>query len=277
MADQVQLRGGSTSQNNGFTGAPRELSVDTTKNTVRVHDGATAGGHELAKSAEVLPLTGGTLTGDLVVPSLNGGQLAGFRNIIINGDLAINQRGADIASVSTGEYGQDRWKKTAGGMTQIIEDGNFEPGATYTLSGTNAAPQQLTAPASGAWTLPDIPITARKIQLELGTVATPFERRSNGIELALCQRYYQGVDGAYRFDGICGAGGTITVGHMWYFPVRMRATPTLTTGAESGTKSGTISWIPKSTSGAMGYWQWQDTAIATDRTKAAVVLADAEL
>ena len=68
--------------------------------------------------------------------ALNGGPLAGFRNVIINGNLAINQRGVDIASVTTGAYGQDRWKKTAGRMTQIIEAGNFEPSATYTLSAT---------------------------------------------------------------------------------------------------------------------------------------------
>jgi len=33
------------------------------------------------------------------------------------------------------------------------------------------------------------------IQLEEGTVATPFEHRSYGEELALCQRYYQQIDG----------------------------------------------------------------------------------
>ena len=33
------------------------------------------------------------------------------------------------------------------------------------------------------------------VQLEPGTVATPFERRSYGQELALCQRYYQAASG----------------------------------------------------------------------------------
>jgi len=40
------------------------------------------------------------------------------RNILINGNLAVNQRGVSIASAATDAYGEDRWKKTAGGMTQ---------------------------------------------------------------------------------------------------------------------------------------------------------------
>ena len=139
--------------------------------------------------ARFVNVTGDTMTGNLTVPSINGGQLAGFRNILVNGSLTINQRNVDISAAATGSYGQDRWKKTAGGMTQIIEAGNFDPGATYTLSGTGVTTQQLTAPGAGDWTLPDIPVTARKVQLEPGTVATPFEHRPYGTELMLCQRY----------------------------------------------------------------------------------------
>jgi hypothetical protein len=48
MATQIQLRRGTTTQNNSFTGAAGELSVNTSNNTIRVHDGSTAGGTELA-------------------------------------------------------------------------------------------------------------------------------------------------------------------------------------------------------------------------------------
>ena len=44
MSIQVQLRGGTSSQNNGFTGAAREVTIDTTLQTLRVHDGITQGG-----------------------------------------------------------------------------------------------------------------------------------------------------------------------------------------------------------------------------------------
>jgi len=184
---------------------------------------------------------GDTMTGNLTVPSLNGGQLAGFRNILINGNLKINQRGVSIAAAAVGAYGPDRWKKVdAGNMTQIVEDGNFVPGATYTLSGTGVTTQQLTAPASGNWTLPNIPIAATNIQLEQGTVATPFEHRPIGVELSLCQRYYYTISRQGRrncgflipYIASDGAGassmGTIT------FPVQMRVAPTatVTTGGD---------------------------------------------
>ncbi len=47
MPDQVQLRGGSAQDNDNFTGKEREVTVDTTSNTLRVHDGTTVGGHKL--------------------------------------------------------------------------------------------------------------------------------------------------------------------------------------------------------------------------------------
>ena len=44
MSTQVQYRRGTGSQNNAFTGALGEITVDTTNWTLRVHDGVTAGG-----------------------------------------------------------------------------------------------------------------------------------------------------------------------------------------------------------------------------------------
>ena len=50
MATQLQIRRGTTSQMNAFTGAEGELAVNTTTDTVHVHDGSTAGGFALAKA-----------------------------------------------------------------------------------------------------------------------------------------------------------------------------------------------------------------------------------
>ena len=41
---QVQRRGGSATAHDEFTGAERELTVDTTNWNIRVHDGSTTGG-----------------------------------------------------------------------------------------------------------------------------------------------------------------------------------------------------------------------------------------
>lgn len=44
MAEQWQLRKGSTAENEGFVGAEGELTYDTATKAVHVHDGETAGG-----------------------------------------------------------------------------------------------------------------------------------------------------------------------------------------------------------------------------------------
>jgi len=71
------------------------------------------------------------------------------------------------------------------------------------------------------------------LQLELGSQVTPFEHRSFGEELALCQRYYQGANtvgaGYGSADGYARAGCV--------YATQMRATPTLTA---TNTGSGSI-------------------------------------
>jgi hypothetical protein len=78
------------------------------------------------------------------------------------------------------------------------------------------------------------------LQIEVGSIATAFERRPFGEELALCQRYYcktfpyatAPADDATTGGAIQGKMVTSNVaspGVVWHFPVEMRATPTLTT------------------------------------------------
>ena len=50
MAKQLQLRKGTATEHNTFTGADGEVTVDTTNKTLRVHDGSTVGGIRLATS-----------------------------------------------------------------------------------------------------------------------------------------------------------------------------------------------------------------------------------
>ena len=48
MAQQVQFRRGTTSEHNSFTGAVGEVTVDTDKDTMVVHDNSQAGGYPMA-------------------------------------------------------------------------------------------------------------------------------------------------------------------------------------------------------------------------------------
>ena len=52
MPTAVQFRRGTTAQHSSFTGAVGEITVDTDKNTVVVHDGSTAGGSPLLVGGE---------------------------------------------------------------------------------------------------------------------------------------------------------------------------------------------------------------------------------
>jgi len=57
MTTQVQFRRGTTSQHGSFTGAVGEVTVDTDLDTLRVHDGAVAGGVRLAKFTDIATQT----------------------------------------------------------------------------------------------------------------------------------------------------------------------------------------------------------------------------
>ena len=53
MPTTVQFRRGNTAAHSTFTGGAGEITIDTSKNTVVVHDGSTAGGFPLAKYSDV--------------------------------------------------------------------------------------------------------------------------------------------------------------------------------------------------------------------------------
>ena len=84
------------------------------------------------------------------------------------------------------------------------------------------------------------------VQLEVGSVATPFEYRSYGEELALCKRYYQanasenssrvGINDGYVVNGVTHYGTRI-------FPVTMRAAPTIVTTLNGSSNFNTGTYI----------------------------------
>ena len=84
------------------------------------------------------------------------------------------------------------------------------------------------------------------VQLEVGSVSTPFEQRPYGLELALCQRYYyksynmSAAPGSASNPGVLYTVSGSGSGFYCYtsFPVSMRTTPTITTYNPSTGTSG---------------------------------------
>ena len=109
------------------------------------------------------------------------------------------------------------------------------------------------------------------VQLEEGSVATPFEHRQYGQELALCQRYYQN---GFAYQGIQGTGSELS-GMVYYTP--KRASPTLTYAIIGGGPSALSGfqqnpndtsncsiqwWVGASSKGSPGYCEltWTSSA-----------------
>lgn len=86
----VQQYRGTTAQLAGYTGPAGELVVDTTKNTVTVHDGTTAGGHPLAKEAV-------QLNGDTHL-QINAGANATLASQVITFSLQMENLATDLVS-----------------------------------------------------------------------------------------------------------------------------------------------------------------------------------
>jgi hypothetical protein len=99
MTTQIKRRRGTTTEHSTFTGAEGEITIDTTKDTVVVHDGSTAGGHPLATESSIagkVDSSGDSMTGNL---SFGDNDKAIFG---AGSDLQIYHNGTDsIISEST--------------------------------------------------------------------------------------------------------------------------------------------------------------------------------
>jgi hypothetical protein len=279
-----------------------------------------------------------TASGNVQMASANGGQLAGLRNKIINGDMRVAQRGTTFSLTATGAYTVDRWiavtsvaasgtltlnqtsvaitegtssnaairlSKTTGTFAgTLVAAQAFETSNSWGLAGKtvtisfkarkgssytgNALPylvvvtgtgtdQSANNMLAGTWTgytvssttltgtlttsmssfsaNTTIPASATQVgvqvgltyatattgsandylditdvQLEVGPVATPFEQRPIGMELALCQRYYYRLSFDATVSAPFASSGFVETTTTAYastpFPVTMRIAPT---------------------------------------------------
>ena len=98
MSTQIQRRRGTTSEHSSFTGAAGEITIDSTKNTIVVHDGSTQGGFPLAKES-ALAATVGALT-DVTISSIGAGEILKY-----SGSEWVNNTLAEAGIVATGDIG----------------------------------------------------------------------------------------------------------------------------------------------------------------------------
>lgn len=91
MAQVLQLRRGTTAQNDVFTGAIAEVSVDTDKNFIRVHDGVTMGGHEIGDVfPSTLPSAASVAGSDEVLVRQGGVTKKATKTVVLNGIVNAN-------------------------------------------------------------------------------------------------------------------------------------------------------------------------------------------
>jgi hypothetical protein len=211
----------------------------------------------------------GTITTDDILASDVSSLKSGRKNLIINGDMQVSQRGdfTTATVTTTNDYNIDRWQSDSNVVTETVQDtsrkikytatstatgllgggqgieltDSFLDAKTVTISAKvtsnnpNARISFLYLGGANAWvggtahtgggteetltltvTLPSaltrVKVDVRicdtdgvsnvaitngdyiefgEVQLEVGSVATDFEHRSYGEELALCQRYFE--------------------------------------------------------------------------------------
>ena len=96
MATQVQFRRGTATQNNNFTGAAGELSVNLSNYSLRLHDGVTAGGYEIARANMSNAFFGAT-----VLPSANTTYNLGSASFKFSNIFSQNFTGALVGNADT--------------------------------------------------------------------------------------------------------------------------------------------------------------------------------
>lgn len=189
----------------------------------------------------------------------------GVNNRVINGNFAVNQRAytSGAATTSANQYTLDRWRVVvsgqnvvyatsgvgfkvtapAGGIEQVVESVSagvhslsWTGSATATVNGSAITSSGQTA-VLAAGSNPVIRFSGgfvEDVSFVLGAVAIPFEARLPGEELLLCKRYFESTQSTqYRENGVSRQQAGVPV----YWSVEKRVSPTITTGAATGTSN----------------------------------------
>ncbi len=190
------------------------------------------------------------------------GLLSLGKSSIVNGNFIINQRNVSgTVTLAASTYGHDRWKAGAGGCTYTFVGSNGINTVTITAGtlmqtirttdvpiGLNTCVLSWTGTAQGRFgvgsygasgltaTVSYAPLTVEfgtgtlsLVQLELGSVATPYEQRPFEAELLICQQYCRVISAIAIYQPVADGylSTTTTAAFLLSFPT-MRVPPVVT-------------------------------------------------
>ena len=228
MAKPLRPKRGTTAKNDAFVGLASEITVDTEKHSIRVHDGVTAGGHEILPNC--LPKSGGTMTGNVNVPDdFNLTATTNNNRIAFFGGTGYNDGAVFELSGSGREGSNGNFFLSARDGSGTIKSLVGRPDGTLTWSG-NPVLTSVGGSLSGALTFSTTAVIQRDVddayvQIRSGTT------RSKGASLEM--------GGINRSSN---AGGFI-----------LRATDGTSNADLKGLPGGTLTWAGNEVERALGY------------------------
>jgi len=169
----IQFRRGTTTEHSSFTGLLGEVTVDTTKKSLVVHDGSTSGGFALALESASTSSTTGTFSSNVTV----GGTLAVTSTSTFGGNMTLSGHILPSANITY----------DLGSTTHMWKDVYIGPGSLYingkkvieddsgTISITTDVNEDLKFTTSGTGTLKFISANGINITGELGAVSGDLE------------------------------------------------------------------------------------------------------
>jgi len=141
MPTVLQFRRGTTAQNNSFTGSAGEVSVDTSIDTLRVHDGSTAGGFEITSNAATQTLTNKTIdASNNTLSNIGNSSLTNSAIAVTDGSTSTNVAlGGTLTIQGTTnevEVGESSGTITVGLPDNVTIGGNATVTGNLTVNGT---------------------------------------------------------------------------------------------------------------------------------------------
>jgi hypothetical protein len=196
-----------------------------------------------AKTVTLSFWTRSSVTGNLpVVLQNSSGETAYGALYTISSADTWEYKTITVSGATTGTW----LSNTSAGLSITFGAGGKDPERTSGVGWNTVASRsmtnvtgatQLIATSGATWYITGV-------QLEVGSVATEFERRPYGTELALCQRYFQRyVTVSTNARMAVGGWGNSTDGQcMIHPPVTMRSTPTLSVPVRGQALQEAVAW-----------------------------------